>query len=66
MRSVIIALAALAGLSGVWALAQAPSFMDPGTGVRLGHARGVGASLPMSDKASNAGPADTSSQARVL
>lgn len=61
MRKLILAAAALAGISGMSALAQAPSLMDPATGARPGHDPGIGTSLPMSDKASNTGPADTRS-----
>jgi hypothetical protein len=61
MRSLIFAAAALAGISGMSALGQAPSLMDPATGARPGHDPGVGISLPMSDKASNTGPGDTRS-----
>ena len=61
MRTVNIALAALLGMSGLQALAQAPAGIDASTGARPGHVPGVGESLPRSDKASNIGPADTRS-----
>ena len=55
-----IATFALLGLSGLSALAQAPS-IDPATGARPGHEIGIGDSLPRSDKASNTGSADSRS-----
>ena len=61
MRYVNIATVALLGLTALPALAQAPSGLNPATGARPGHEPGVGESLPLSDKASNIGPADTRS-----
>ena len=62
MRALILTTAALAGISAMSALAQAPPLLDPVTGARPGHEPGVGVSLPMSDKASNIVPSDTRSR----
>jgi hypothetical protein len=61
MRYVNFVTVALLSIAAVQALAQAPSSLDPATGARPGHEPGVGDSLPLSDKASNIGPADTQS-----
>jgi hypothetical protein len=61
MRYVNFVTVALLSIAAVQALAQAPSSMDPATGARPGHTPGVGDSLPLSNKASNIGPADTQS-----
>jgi hypothetical protein len=61
MRYVNFATAALLGLSALQALAQVPSGANPTTGARPGHEVGVGDSLPLSNKASNIVPADTTS-----
>jgi len=61
MRFLTIAFIGLVGLSGMPAVSQVPSLLDPATGARPGHEPGVGTSLPLSDKASNSGPADTRS-----
>jgi len=61
MRYVSFATVALLSIAAVQALAQAPSGLDPATGARAGHQPGVGVSLPLSNKASNIGPADTQS-----
>lgn len=55
------ATAALLGLGGMSAMAQAPSSQDPVTGARPGHTAGIGDSLPRSTRASNIGTADTRS-----
>jgi len=61
MRYVSFATVALLGMGALQALAQAPSGLDPATGARPGHEPGVGVSLPLSNNASNIGPADTQS-----
>ena len=61
MRYVSFATVALLSIAAVQALAQAPSTLDPATGARPGHEPGVGVSLPLSNNASNIGPADTKS-----
>jgi hypothetical protein len=61
MRYVNFATVALLGFSALQALAQVPSGANPATGARPGHEIGVGDSLPLSNKASNIGPADTTS-----
>ena len=61
MRYVSFAAVALLGMGALQALAQAPSGLDPATGARPGHEPGVGVSLPLSNNASNIGPADTQS-----
>jgi hypothetical protein len=61
MRYVSFATIALLSMSALQALAQAPSGLDPATGARAGHEPGVGVSLPLSNNASNIGPADTQS-----
>ena len=52
---------ALLGMMAMPALAQMPAGADPATGARPGHQIGVGESLPLSNNASNIGPADTRS-----
>ena len=52
---------ALLGIAAMPALAQMPAGADPATGARPGHQIGVGESLPLSNNASNIGPADTRS-----
>jgi len=59
MRYISFAAVALLGMGALQALAQAPSGLDPATGARAGHEPGVGVSLPLSNNASNIGPADT-------
>jgi hypothetical protein len=49
------------GMAAMPALAQMPAGADPATGARPGHQIGVGQSLPLSNNASNIGPADTRS-----
>jgi hypothetical protein len=61
MRSVKFALAALLCLSGVSALAQAPSALDFTSGGRPGHEPGRGESFPKSDRANNISTGDTKS-----
>jgi hypothetical protein len=61
MRYVSFATVALLSMAAMQALAQAPSNLDPATGARPGHEPGVGDSLPLSNNASNIGPADTQS-----
>ena len=61
MRYVNFVTVALLSIAAVQALAQAPSSLDSATGARPGHTPGVGDSLPLSNKASNIGPADTHS-----
>ena len=61
MRYVNFATVALLGMAALQALAQTPPGANPATGARPGHEPGVGVSLPLSDKASNIGPADTTS-----
>ena len=52
---------ALLGMTAMPALAQMPAGANPATGARPGHQIGVGESLPLSNNASNIGPADTRS-----
>jgi hypothetical protein len=52
---------ALLGMTAMPAVAQMPAGADPATGARPGHQIGVGESLPLSNHASNIGPADTRS-----
>lgn len=61
MRYATLAAFALAGITATSAIAQMPPVMDPATGARPGHDPGVGLSLPLSDRASNIGPAGTRS-----
>ena len=61
MRYLSFATIAILGMATLQALAQAPSSLDPATGARPGHEPGIGKSLPLSNKASNIGPADTQS-----
>ena len=61
MRSPTLATAALLGMIAMPALAQVFYGNDPVTGARPGHEPGVGVSLPLSDRASNIGRADTRS-----
>jgi hypothetical protein len=61
MRCLYLATVALVGMTTLSALAQAPSMVTPATGARPGHVRGIGESLPLSDKASNIVPSDTRS-----
>ena len=60
MRHLNLATCALLGMTSISALAQAPG-LDPATGARPGHEPGIGDSLPLSNNASNIGPADTRS-----
>jgi hypothetical protein len=53
--------AAMLGMTAMPALAQVPAGADPATGARPGHQIGIGESLPLSNNASNIGPADTRS-----
>ncbi len=59
MRSLMFATVAVLGLTALPALAQAPFGSD--AAIRTSHEPGVGISLPLSDRASNNGPADTRS-----
>ncbi len=64
MRSILFATVALLGLGVANVHAQTPAPQPPQTdtampGVRPGHEPGVGDSLPLSNKASNIGTADT-------
>ena len=65
MRYVSVAAIALAGMTSLAALAQAPASVPPASvppasGARAGHEPGVGVSLPLSNRASNIRPNDTS------
>jgi hypothetical protein len=51
MRYVIVAAAALLGMTAMSALAQAPAGTNPATGARPGHEPGTGESLPQSNAA---------------
>ncbi len=60
MRRVVGLFAILVGLASA-ALAQQPPGVDPQTGARPGNEIGTGSSWPLSDKASNISPNDTTS-----
>ena len=53
MRALPYTIGLLLAVTGISALAQAPSALEQATGARPGHEPGVGDSLPRSDKASN-------------
>ncbi len=55
-----MAIAVMLGMMGSLAAAQTPG-INPETGARPGNEIGTGSSLPMSDKASNIAPANTTS-----
>jgi hypothetical protein len=62
MRRLALVLAVLCGAAGSAAVAQTlPQGVDPSTGARPGNEIGTGASLPMSDKASNLPGGDAAS-----
>ena len=60
-RGLSVFAVALLGMTAMPAMAQMPAGADPATGTRPGHQIGVGQSLPLSNNASNIGPADTRS-----
>jgi hypothetical protein len=61
MRIMNLAAAIWLGLASTIALAQVPAGTGAATAAKPDHASGTGAGLPRSDKASNSGPADTTS-----
>ena len=61
MRFLLTVLCAIVAHGAVPALAQVPPGANPVTGARPGNEIGTGMSMPMSDKAGNIGPQDTSS-----
>jgi hypothetical protein len=61
LRLILASAAALAMASAAMAQSAVPAGADPATGARPGHVPGVGASLPMSNAASNITPSDTRS-----
>ena len=71
MRNILIAAVALAGMTSLAALAQAPAPVPPASalpasGARPGHTPGVGVSLPHSNHASNIRPRDMRAVAPTL
>ncbi len=71
MRSTLITAVALAAMTSLAALAQAPASVPPASplpasGARPGHTPGVGVSLPRSNQASNIRSSDTRAVAPTL
>ena len=70
MRSILVVAVALASMTSLAALAQAPTAGPPAvlppSGARPGHTPGVGVSLPRSTHASNIRPSDTRTVAPTL